>query len=164
MIASEVALAMILLTGAGLLMRSFLRLESVPPGFQPQNLLTMRIGLPGARYALPVQRSAFYDRLLERVASIPSVQNAALTNALPVNGRAIGYFFNIEGRPALESTKAPTAWLQSVSPSYFETLGIPILAGRAITAADTASSPMVAMINETMARRFWPGEDPSANT
>ncbi len=160
MIASEVALAMILLTGASLLMRSFMRLENVPPGFQPRNLLTMRIGLPGARYALPVQRSAFYDRLLERVASIPSVQNAALTNALPVNGRAIAYFFNIEGRPALESTKAPTAWLQSISPGYFETLGIPILAGRAITAADTASSPMVAMINETMARRFWPGEDP----
>ncbi len=160
MIASEVALAMILLTGAGLLMRSFLRLESVPPGIRPQNLLTMRIGLPGARYPEAVQRNEFYDRLLERVAAVPSVQNAALTNALPVNGRSIGYFFNIEGRPALESTKAPTAWLQSISPGYFETLGVPILAGRAITAADTAGSPKVAMINETMARRFWPGEDP----
>src|SRR5271166_5447421 len=109
-IVSEVALAMVLLSGAGLLMRSFLRLESVSPGFQPGNLLTMRIGLAGARYPQPVRRSAFYDRVLERVGAIPGVQSAAVSNALPVNGRAIGYFFNIEGRPFLESTKAPTAF------------------------------------------------------
>ncbi len=160
MIVSEVALAMVLLTGAGLLMRSFLRLESVSPGFQPANLLTMRIGLSGARYPQLAQRVAFYDRILERVATIPSVQQAALTSALPVNGRNLGYFFNIEGRPALESTKAPTAWLQSISPDYFQTLEIPILAGRTFSPADNAGAPLVAMINETMARRFWPNESP----
>jgi putative ABC transport system permease protein len=159
MIISEVALAMILLTGAGLLMRSFLRLENVNPGFDPRNLLTMRIGLAGARYPERAQQSIFYDRVLERAAAIPGVRDAAVANALPVN-RAIGYFFNIEGRPALDPTKAPTFWLHSISPSYFQTLGIPIIRGRTFTAADTAATQQVAIINETMARRFWPKEDP----
>lgn len=160
MIISEVALATILLAGAGLLMRSFLRLESVSPGFEPRNLLTMRIGLAGARYPQPLQRSAFYDRVLERVESIAGVQSAAISNSLPPNGIAIGYFFNIEGRPVLEATKAPTAWLQSISPSYFATMKIPLLAGRAFTRADTADSPPVAIINEALARRYWPNENP----
>jgi predicted permease len=159
MIVSEVALAMILLTGAGLLMRSFLRLEGVDPGFQPQNLLTMRIGLASARYPQRAQQAAFYDRVMERVAAIPGVRDAAVANALPMS-RAIGYFFNIEGRAALESTKAPTFWLHSISQSYFQTLAIPIHRGRAFTSADTAASQPVAIINETMARRFWPNEDP----
>ncbi|HWY46836.1 MAG TPA: ABC transporter permease [Bryobacteraceae bacterium] len=159
MIISEVALAMILLTGAGLLMRSFLRLENVNPGFRPQNLLTMRIGLASARYPQRTQQTAFYDRVLELTSVIPGVRDAAVANALPVN-RAIGYFFNIEGRPALDPTKAPTFWLHSISPSYFQTVGIPIIRGRAFTVADTAATQQVAIINETMARRFWPKEDP----
>ena len=159
MIVSEVALAMILLTGAGLLMRSFLRLENVNPGFQPQNLLTMRIGLASGRYPERTQQSIFYDRTLERIAAIPGVRDAAVANALPVN-RAIGYFFNIEGRPALDATKAPTFWLHSISPSYFQTLRIPIIRGRTFTAADMPATQQVAIINETMARRFWPKEDP----
>jgi putative ABC transport system permease protein len=159
MIVSEVALAMVLLTGAGLLMRSFLRLENVNPGFNPQNLLTMRIGLASARYPERRQQAIFYDRVLERTAAIPGVRDAAVANALPVN-RAIGYFFNIEGRPVLDPTKAPTFWLHSISPSYFQTLGIPIIRGRTFTAADTPTTRQVAIINETMARRFWPKEDP----
>jgi putative ABC transport system permease protein len=160
MIISEVALAMILLTGAGLLMRSFLRLENVSPGFQPRNLLTMRIGLASARYPQAVERIAFFDRVLERVGVVPGVQSAAISNALPPNGRAIGYFFNIEGRPVLEATKAPTAWLQSISPTYFGTLGIPLLSGRGFTRADTADSPAVAIVNEALARRYWPNQNP----
>ena len=159
MIVSEVALAMILLSGAGLLMRSFLRLESVDPGFRPQNLLTMRLGLPAARYPQRPQQTIFFDRVLERTAAIPEVQAAAVSNGLPVN-RSIGYFFNIEGRPVLDPTKAPTFWLHSVSPSYFQTLGIPIVRGRVFTTADTAATQQVAIINETMARRFWPNDDP----
>jgi putative ABC transport system permease protein len=156
----EVALAMVLLTGAGLLMRSFLRLENVAPGFQPQNLLTMRIGLPGARYSQPVRRTALFDQVLDRIGAIPGVRSAALSNALPVNGRVIGYFFNIEGRAVLEPTKAPTAFLQSVSPNYFETLGIPILAGRTFNRADTADSPPVIIVSKALARRQWPHQDP----
>ena len=159
MIVSEVALAMILLIGAGLLMRSFLRLQSVDPGFRPQDLMTMRIGLASARYPQRAQQTAFYDRVLERVAAIPGVRDVAVANALPMS-RAIGYFFNIEGRAALESTKAPTFWLHSISPSYFQTLAIPIHRGRAFTVADTAATQPVAIINETMARRFWANEDP----
>ena len=159
MIISEVALAMILLTGAGLLMRSFLRLENVDPGFHPQNLLTMRIGLASARYPQRAEQSAFYDRVLDRTSVIPGVRDAAVANALPVN-RAIGYFFNIEGRPALDPTKAPTFFLHSISPSYFQTLGIRLIRGRVFTPADTAATRQVAIINETMARRFWPKEDP----
>jgi putative ABC transport system permease protein len=160
MIISEVALAMILLSGAGLLMRSFLRLQGVNPGFQPGNLLTMRIGLAGARYPQRAQQAIFYDRVLERAGAIPGVRSATVANALPVNGRAIGYFFNIEGRPVLDATKAPTFWLHSISPSYFQTLGIPIVRGRIFTPADSATTPQVAIINETMARRYWPKEDP----
>jgi putative ABC transport system permease protein len=91
---------------------------------------------------------------------IPGVHNAAISNALPVNGPSIGYFFNIEGRPALEPAKAPTFFLYSISPSYLETLGIPIIRGRALTPEDTAATQPVAVINETMAHRFWPNEDP----
>lgn len=159
-IVSEVALAMILLTGAGLLLRSFLKLESVDPGFRPQNLLTMRIGLPSARYSQPSQRAAFYDRVLERAAAIPGVRNAAVANALPVNGRSIGYFFNVEGSPALDPAKAPTFWLHSISPTYFQTMTIPLIKGRAFTSSDTAASHPVGIINEAMARRFWPKRDP----
>jgi putative ABC transport system permease protein len=159
MIVSEVALAMILLTGAGLLMRSFLRLENVDPGFQPQQLLTMRIGLASARYPQPAQQTSFYDRVLERAAAIPGVGAVALANTLPVNGRAIGYFFNVEGRPVLDSAKAPTAWLHSISPGYFHTLGIPLRTGRAFVQADTAGAPHVAIVNETMVRRYWPNEN-----
>ena len=160
MIVSEVALAMILLTGAGLLLRSFLSLESVDPGFRPANLLTARISLPPGRYPLPAQRSAFFDRVLERVAAMPGVSSAAVASALPINGRNIAYFFNIEGRPKLESSKAPVVWLHSVSPGYFETMGIPVLSGRTLTGADNAAAPLVGVINQTMARRHWPNEDP----
>ncbi len=97
--------------------------------------------------------------MIERIGSLPGVQDAAIANGLPLN-RAIGYFFNIQGRAVLEPTKAPTFWLHSVSPSYFRTLGVPIVRGRGFTQADNATSPQVAIINETMARRFWPKEDP----
>ncbi|MEO8657156.1 MAG: ABC transporter permease [Bryobacteraceae bacterium] len=160
MIVSEVALAMVLLAGAGLLLRSFLRLQSVDPGFRPDSLYTMHIGLAGARYPQRPQQVAFYDRVLQNTAAIPGARNVALSNALPVNGRAIGYFFNVEGRAALEPSKAPTFWLHSISPAYLQTMGIPLLRGRFFTDADTDATRPVGIINEVMARRFWPNEDP----
>jgi putative ABC transport system permease protein len=120
----------------------------------------MRIGLASARYPERSEQAAFYDRLLERAASVPGVRDAAITNALPVNGRAIGYFFNIEGRPVLDPSKAPTFRLNSISPDYFHTMQIPLVRGRAFTPADTAATRGVGIINEAMARRFWPNEDP----
>lgn len=160
MIVSEVALAVVLLAGAGLLIRSFQRLENVDPGFRPDHLLTMRISLAGARYPDRSQQAAFYDRLLEKTAALAGVRAAAVTNALPVTGRAIGYFFNIEGRPRLEPSKAPTFWLHSVSPAYFDALGVAITRGRRFTDADNAGAPLAAIINEGMAKRFWPNQDP----
>jgi len=103
MVVSEVALAVVLLIGAGLLIRSFLRLESVDPGFRPQKLLTMKIGLAPAHYSKPVRRLAFYDRFLERAESTAGVQDVSLTNALPLANPGIGFFFNIEGRPQTDA-------------------------------------------------------------
>ena len=136
MVAAEVAFATILLTGAGLLLRSFLRLESVDPGFRPENLAIMRMGLAPARYTTRARQVAFFDRVLERAATLPGVRDAALASGLPVNGRTIGYFYNIEGRPALPPNKAPAAFLHSISPGYFRTLGIPLIAGRAFSEAE----------------------------
>jgi putative ABC transport system permease protein len=120
----------------------------------------MRIGLASARYPQRSQQTDFYDRVLGRAAAVPGVRGVAIANALPVNGRAIGYFFNVEGRVVLEPSKAPTFWLHSISPAYFETMGIPLLKGRPFTAADTAASQAVGIINEEMARRFWPNQNP----
>jgi putative ABC transport system permease protein len=160
MVISEVALAVVLLIGAGLFMRSFLRLESVDPGFHPQKLLTMKIGLAAAHYTLPVQRSAFYDRFLERAGSTAGVQDVALTSALPIATMGIGFFFNVEGRPLLTPDKAPVTFLRVISPGYLSTMGIPFLRGRAFADSDTLDAPRVAIINETMARRHWPDQDP----
>ncbi len=160
MVAGEVALAVILLTGAGLLMRSFTHLLNVDPGFRPQQLLTMSIGLPPARYPRPLEQSGFYDQLLLRVGALPGVRNTAVISVLPMGGGGVAYFFNIEGRPKLEPAKAPFAMLGIISPAYFETMGIPLLKGRPFADADSAETPKVAIINDTMARRFWPGEDP----
>jgi putative ABC transport system permease protein len=160
MVVSEVALAVVLLIGAGLLIRSFLRLESVDPGFRPQKLLTMKIGLAPAHYSKPVQRLAFYDRFLERAESTAGVQDVSLTSALPLANPGIGFFFNIEGRPQLTPDKAPIAFLRVISPGYLRTMGIPFLRGRSFAASDTADTPRVAIINETMAHRHWPDRDP----
>jgi putative ABC transport system permease protein len=156
MIACEVALATILLAGSGLLLRSFLRLENVNVGFRPEQLVTMRMSLAAPRYPNSDKEIAFYDRVRERIAAIPGVRAASISKTLPVNGRSLAYFFNVEGRPPLDSTKAPTAWMNAISPEYFETMGIPLLGGRAFTAADRADAPLVAVINQGMARHFWP--------
>jgi putative ABC transport system permease protein len=160
LIVAEVALAMVLLAGAGLLLRSFQKLQSVDPGYKPDDLSALRIALPSARYPDRAQQTAFYDQILERAASTPGVGAAAMASALPANGRSIGYFFNVEGRPALEPSKAPTFWLYSVSPSYLATMRIPLMNGRPFTDADNADSHAVGIINEGMARRFWPNENP----
>ncbi len=159
-IVAEVALAMVLLAGAGLLLRSFMRLQSVDPGFRPADLYTMRIGLASGRYPERTQQAAYWERVLELASATPGVQSAAVANALPVNGRAIGYFFNIEGRPQLEPSKAPTFWLSSISPEYFGTMGVPLLSGRPFSAADTDVAHPVGIINQGMAQRFWPNESP----
>ena len=160
LIVSEVALSLVLLVGAGLLLRSFIRLQENSLGFDPARVLTVQLSLPGARYGERAQAAPFYEQLLQRTRSLPGVQSVGLTNYLPLSGSDSGTSFNIEGRPPLPAGEFLEAAPRWISPDYFRALGITILRGRALSEQDIASDRHVALINETMARRFWPGEDP----
>jgi putative ABC transport system permease protein len=155
----EVSLALVLLVGAGLLIRSMARVLNVELGFNPDHLLTMRINLPGEAYAAP-RRLAIYDECLARVSVLPGVRSAALTHSLPIDGVQWGSVFIAADKPAPPRDQLPNAAMIPVSANYFEAMGIRLLRGRGFTSADTAGSPHVTIINETLARRVWPGEDP----
>ncbi len=159
LVVSQVALTVVLLAGAGLLLRSFVRLEQTPLGFRPERLLTARIALPRSAYATPQQRLSFADRLLEEVRRQPGMQDAALTSFLPfaTGNNSFGVLMNgrEQGWPGM-----PTANFRSVIPDYFRVMGIPLLKGREFSSADHERAPMVAVINETMARRYWPDGNP----
>jgi len=158
-----VAVSLILLIGAGLLINSFLRLRDVDPGFRADNLLTMQVVLPTFKYPNHERRTAFYDELLRRIETLPGVKSAAVTTNLPLyqQGNSIG--ISIEGipDPAPGQGRRPTVATRVISPRYFETMGIQLLQGRGFSAQDTADAPAAALINETMARRFWPEQDPT---
>jgi putative ABC transport system permease protein len=159
----QVALSVVLLIGAALLMQSFVRLHSVDPGFQPANLLTMKIALPLARYDTDQKRAAFFADLVRRVEAAPGVRAATVALKLPTTTR-LGTNIHIAGRP--DSDAEPLmAQLQSITPGYLRTLGVALRRGRAFTARDnTPGSLPVVMINEGLARRYWPdypnGQDP----
>ncbi|HUA87303.1 MAG TPA: ABC transporter permease [Bryobacteraceae bacterium] len=158
LVVGQVALSMILLVGSGLLIRSFIRLREASPGFDPKNLLTLDITLPPAKYAKTADLIAFYDNVLRRVSATPGVQSAALSTALPAepNHQAPVLF---EGQPQVVLGRRPIVFIQQLSPNYAKTLAISLVAGRTFTAHDDARAPLVAMVNETTARRFWPNEN-----
>ena len=160
LVVAEVAISLVLLIGAGLLINSFLRLRGVDPGFRADNLLTMGIVLPELKYPDQARRSAFYTELIRRVEALPGVKSAAVTNWIPLvmQGDSIG--FSIEGRPDAGPGQRPSVVTRVTSPEYFRTMGIQLLRGRQFNEQDRADSPAVAVISETMARRFWPNEDP----
>lgn len=160
LIISEVALTLLLLSGAGLMLRSFAGLRKVDPGFRAENLLTMKIALPDALYPKADQRAAFLRELLQRLNSIPGIRQAAATDILPLSGEGNWGGINIVGRPLLDSAHAPAVEGRGVSANYFRTLGIPLLRGRAFTEADAAAGRHVTVINQVMANQFWPGGDP----
>jgi predicted permease len=160
LVVAEVAVSLILLIGAGLLINSFLRLRSVDPGFRTDNLLTMRVVLPQQKYPEPAQRSAFYTEMLGRVEALPGVRSAAVTTNLPLTFKGNSIGVSIEGRPDPGPGQRPSVVTRVVSPEYFRTMGIALMRGRQFGREDRADTPSVAVINETMARRFWPGEDP----
>jgi len=160
LVVSEIALSSVLLIGAGLMIQSFRQLSSVSPGFQPENVLTFEVGLARSRYVRPEQMAAFSEALLDRLAALPGVSAAGAVEHLPLSGLDEDTGFYLEGRPTAAPAEMPHAHPRSASPDYFRAMGIRLLRGRAFTAADTASSRKVAVINETMARRFWSGEDP----
>jgi putative ABC transport system permease protein len=159
LVVSEVALALVLLIGAGLLINSFWRLQQVDRGFDAHNVLTIRLTLPRARYARNEQQVAFLKDVLERVSQVPGIRSAGLTSTLPLSGGP-ATDFEIEGRPFVDPGAVPSADIRIVDPNYFRTMSIPLRAGRSFTDRDVSNSTTVMVINEDMARRFWPNEEP----
>lgn len=158
LVVSEVAFALMLLIGAALLMKSFLRLMNVNPGFQTQNVLTMQLNLPDSRYAEQVQIRDFYSQLLEKIKSLPGVINAGTTNALPLGGSNTDTNFLIEGQSP-EGRKDQAVWFQLISDQYLQTMGIRLMKGRYFTDEDNFDAPRVVIVTETFARRYFPGGD-----
>ena len=160
LVVSEVALAFVLLVGAGLMIRSLVSLQRVDPGFDPRGTLTTAIELPVSKYPEEYQQAAFFKEVVERVEALPGVRCAGSVTTLPMSGGNLVYGFTIEGRPAPRAGERPAAGLDAVTPHYLRAMRIPLLKGREFTERDDASAPKVVIINETMARTHWPGEDP----
>jgi putative ABC transport system permease protein len=160
LVVSEVAMSLVLLVGAGLMIRSFLRLTQVNPGFAPDHVLTMHVGLPASKYPEPSQSRAFFQQTLERIKALPGVISAGAVDVLPLGGGVRGATFVIEGRPTGPNEAPPHSDIRTIAPGYFQTMKIPLLKGRDFTEQDNADGRNVAMIDETLAQLYWPGEDP----
>ena len=160
LVVSEVSLAIVLLAGAGLLIRSFARLRDVDPGFRTDGVSTFTVTLSPVKYPREDQQLAFSRALLERVRQLPGVQVAGITFGLPLSTTAFRLTFEIPGRAPASATDEPRAQFRVASPDYFRTLGIPLLRGRSFDDRDRAGSVPVALISQETARRYWPGESP----
>jgi len=159
LIAGEVALCVVLLAGAGLLFRSFLRLQSVNTGFVSQQVLTARLTPSGTSYNTQADYDKFYNQVIEKVSAIPGVQDAGLINTLPLDkGPTTG--FRVEGRPITTPDKWPMVNYRAVSPNYFRAMGVPVVQGRAYTERDNSNAPPVMIINQQTAREIFPDENP----
>lgn len=160
LVITELALAMVLLLGAGLMVRSFKRLQSVNPGFSADQVLTVRIDLPRSRYREPARGAELYRQLLERVTAMPGTQAAGLINHRPLADYGQVAAFNFEGHAPFNRNQDTPIPVGVVSPNYFKALSIPLIAGRTFDDHDTVEGPRVALINQATARRFYPNEDP----
>ncbi len=159
LIIAEVALSVVLLAGAGLLFRSFMHLQAVDAGFTPQQVLTAKLSPAGPQFRNDQDYSTFYDRVLERTSAIPGVQSAGVINVLPLTpGPTTG--IRVEGRPIVPVDKWAMLNFRNVSPDYFRTMNIPVLQGRAFTQQDDTNAPLRVMINQALAQRDFPNEDP----
>ncbi|MGE0161171.1 MAG: ABC transporter permease [Gemmatimonadales bacterium] len=157
LVVAEVATALVLLVGAGLLVRSFQRLAVVDLGFdQPEDVLTFRVAVPGSRYG-PAARVAFFDALLDRVRAIPGVESAGAVNSLPLDGINTDTGFRLEGEPPPVRGVDQAIWLRPVMPGYFETMGLETLEGRSLSPSDDAQASPVALVNESFARQYFGG-------
>jgi len=158
LVVAETALGLVLLVGSGLLVHSFLRIVRVNPGFDPHQVLTARLNLPAKRYT-EEQQVELIDRLLARLGALPGVRSAAAVLPLPLGGGDMGVSFAIEGRPVAPGDE-PSASINLVTPGYFETMRIPLLAGRTFAARDGRKDAPVVIVNESFARKYFPGENP----
>jgi putative ABC transport system permease protein len=160
LVSLEVALALVLLVGAGLTIRSFELLTRVSPGFDPRGALTFSVSLPDGVYKEPAQAAAFFSTLVSNLAAVPGVTSAGTVMMLPVATSGFGGTFSIDGRPDGSGASEPRAQLRPVSPGYFRALGLGIVSGRGFSDQDGGNALPVAIVSETTARRFWPGENP----
>ena len=160
LLATQVAISLVLLASAALLLRSLAALQSVDPGFRAAGILTLRIDPTGERYTNDTTVNQLYDGLLERLAALPGVQHAAAVDILPMSGGFNGMGIRFLDRPAVPSVEDPSIETRGITPDFFATLGVPIRRGRAFTPADRAGAQTVAIIDETMAHQYWPGGDP----
>jgi putative ABC transport system permease protein len=160
LVVAEIALALMLSVGAGLMIRSVAALARVNPGFAPSHLLTFQLSLPQARYETPQKVAAFYDTLQPKLEALPSVQSVGYAVSLPPDVLSMTDNFMVEGQTLPPNQSAPVAPLLFVNDEYFKTLGVPLVAGRFFNARDTLDAPGVVIVNETLARRFFPGVDP----
>jgi putative ABC transport system permease protein len=160
LVASEFALAFMLLIGSGLMIRSFFALQSVNPGFDSRNVLSMVVSLAGSKEAEADRRATFYREVLSEVRALPGVKSAGGINHLPLAGDIWGLSFQIQGRPKPQPGEAPSAVYRIVMPGYFETMRLPLRTGRVITDGDDARAPGAVVINERAARTYWPGDSP----
>jgi predicted permease len=160
LVVAQIALAMTLLAGAGLLLRSFDRLRRVDPGFRADSALTFRLSLPESAYELEGRRTAFFQDLLARLEALPGVRSAGAVMGLPLGGLNFTLSFEVLGRPKVPPAQQPSMQVRVATPGYLETMGIPIVRGRGLQPSDTASAPSVVVLSEAAVRRFFPGEDP----
>ena len=164
LVVAELALAVMLLAGAGLLLRSFVKLQAVDPGFTVKPALTFDLTLPDARYREDASRVAFFDRLMPRLRALPGVRAASSVLGLPLNGLDLILSFEVQGRPPVPPAQQPAMQVRVATPEYFATIGIPLKRGRFFTDADKAGSPRVVLITESAARQYFPTEDPIGKT
>lgn len=160
LVIAEVALSLVLLFGAGLMIRSFQQLQRVNPGFESQNVMTMTLSVARSKFHSPLQQTAFYQQVLQRVRTLPSVQAAGVIDNVPLDGGGSHQPIAIEGRPALAMADQPEVDVRLASPGYLSSMRIPIVRGRDFNESDAAGRPAVILISDTMAKEFWPGEDP----
>jgi putative ABC transport system permease protein len=160
LVISEVALSLVLLIGAGLMIRSFAKLNQIDPGFNPSRLLTLRVTLLPNKYREDERVAQFYAQLLEGAATTPGIVSVGAISYLPVTGGITNDYFTIEGRPPVAKEAQPIAEYRVVTPHYFEAMGIPPLAGRDVAETDTKQTPNVVVINDAFARQHFAGENP----
>jgi len=160
LVVAEVALALTLLVGAGLLLRSFANLRAIDPGFRADHVLTVDLNLPRTRYETPARQAQFYTALIDRVSALPGVRSVGAVEQLPLSGPQQMTDFRIIGAPPPPPGDEPDVAYGSVTPGYFSSMALVLRRGRVLNASDGAAAPRVAVINEAMRRRFWPNENP----
>jgi predicted permease len=160
LVVSEIVLSLVVLTGAGLLMRSFMQLITVDTGLQPEGVLTLQVSVPHFKFRTPEQRLAVLREILPRIEALPAVEGAGAISFLPVTGDANLTSTLPEGSPLIAREKWPTIEMRRATPGYFRAMGVPLLKGRLFTDHDSGEAPPVVIVNDSLANRFWPNEEP----